>query len=167
MRTIDLAGLLGLLLFAQQALAEEKHPEHDAVMKVVDSFFLAINTSDAALMKKIALHDSMTYSVREQDDGRWTLRARPQTHDFDPANWGPEKLTERYWAPTVLITDHIAVFWAPYDFYIDGGFSHCGTDAVDLVKVDGDWKIGNSSWTVQKTGCVMHPDGPPAEAKKR
>jgi hypothetical protein len=166
MRTIVLAGLLSLLFFAQQAIAEERHPEHDAVMKVVDLFFVAINTSDAALMKKIALHDSMTYSVREQDDGRWILRARPQTYDFDPANWGPEKLTERYWDPTVLITDHIAVFWAPYDFYVDGEFSHCGTDAIDLVKVDGDWRIGNSRWTVQKTSCVMNPDGPPPEARR-
>jgi hypothetical protein len=29
----------------------------------------------------------MTYSVREQDDGHWSLRANPQTYDFDPANW--------------------------------------------------------------------------------
>lgn len=166
MRTISLTGWLSLLLVAPPALADEKHPEYSAVMQVVDLFFEAINTSDAGLMTKIALHDSMTYSVREQDDGHWSLRARPQTWDMDPANWGQEKLTERYWAPTVLITDHIAVFWALYDFYIDGEFSHCGTDAIDLVKVDGDWKIGNSSWTVQKTGCVRHPDGPPPEAKK-
>jgi len=166
MRMVRLAGWLGLLLVAQQVAASEKHPEHDAVMLVVDSFFEAINTSDAALMKKLALPDSMTYSVREQDDGRWILRARPQSHDFDPANYGPEKETERYWSPTLLITDHIAIFWAPYDFYIDGKFSHCGTDAIDLVKVDGDWKVGNCSWTVQKTGCVMHPDGPPPKAEQ-
>jgi len=166
MSTIKLAGCLSLLLVASQALADEKHPEYDAVMKVVGLFFEAVNTSDAAMMKQIALHDAMTYSVREQENGRWILRARPQTYDMDPANYGPEKLMERYWDPTVLITDHIAVFWAPYDFYIDGEFSHCGTDAIDLVKVDGDWKLGNSSWTVQKTGCVQHPDGPPPEAKK-
>lgn len=110
MRIIKLTGLLGLLLVAQQALADEKHPEHDAVIQVVGSFFEAINTSSAALMAEITLHDSMTYSVREQDDGHWLLRARPQTHDLDPANWGPEKLTERFWDPTVLVTDHIAVF---------------------------------------------------------
>jgi hypothetical protein len=166
MRTIKLTGLLSLLLLAQPALAGENHPEHDAVMQVVGSFFEAINTSSAELMAKITLHDAMTYSVREQDDGQWLLRARPQTYDLDQANWGPEKLTERYWDPTLLITDHIAVFWAPYDFYIDGVFSHCGTDAIDLVKVDGAWKIGNSSWTVQKTGCIKHPDGPPPEAGK-
>jgi len=161
---IKLAGWLGLLLVAQPALADEKHPEYDAVMKAVDAFFEMVNTSNAALMSKIGLHDAMTYSVREQEDGHWILRARPQTYDMDPANWGPERYTERYWSPTVLVTDHIAVFWAPYDFYIDGNFSHCGTDAIDLVKVDGEWKIGNSSWTVQKTGCVKHPDGPPPEA---
>jgi hypothetical protein len=48
----------------------------------------------------------------------------------------------------------------------DGVFSHCGTDAIDLVKVDGEWKIGNSSWTVQKTSCTRHLDGPPPQAGK-
>jgi hypothetical protein len=56
--------------------------------------------------------------------------------------------------------------WAPYDFYIDEVFSHCGTDAIDLVRVDGEWKIGNSSWTVQKAGCIKPPDWPPTEAGK-
>jgi hypothetical protein len=48
----------------------------------------------------------------------------------------------------------------------DGVFSHCGTAAIELVKVDGEWKIGNSSWTVQKTGCTRHPGGPPPEDRK-
>ena len=47
----------------------------------------------------------------------------------------------------------------------DGVFFHCGTDAIDLVKVDGEWNIGNSSWTVQKTSCTKHLDGPPPEAE--
>ena len=51
--------------------------------------------------------------------------------------------------------------WAPYYFYIDGVFSHCGTDAIDLVEVDGQWKIANSSWTVQKAGCIKPPAGHP------
>ena len=85
MKNLKFVPIISLLVFAVPVQAEEKHPEHDAVMKVVDSFFEAINTSSAELMSKIALHDSMTYSVREQDDGRWTLRARPQTWDLDRA----------------------------------------------------------------------------------
>ncbi len=85
MREIFLAVSSSLLLVTQQAFTDEKNPEHDAVMQVVNSFFEAINTSCAELMSEIALHDSMTYSVREQDDGQWTLRARPQTWDLDRA----------------------------------------------------------------------------------
>lgn len=165
MRIIKLAGCLSLLLFAPLANAEDKHREHDAVMKVVDLFFEAVNTSDAELMKEITLSDGMTHSIREQEDGRWTIRARPQSYGMDPANYGPEKIIERYWDPTVLVNDHIAVFWAPYDFYIDGEFSHCGIDAMNLLKVDGQWKFSNNSWTVQRTGCAAHPDGPPAETE--
>lgn len=155
-------GILSLLLLAAQANAEEKHPEHDAVMKMVDLFFEAVNTSDAALMEQINLSDGMTHSIREQENGHWTVRARPQSYGMDPANYGPEKIMERYWDPTVLINDQIAVFWAPYDFYIDGEFSHCGIDAMNLLKVDDEWKFTNNSWSVQRTGCIRHPDGPPS-----
>jgi len=36
MSTIRLAGLISLLLVTQHSLADEKHLEHDAVMKAVD-----------------------------------------------------------------------------------------------------------------------------------
>ena len=68
-------------------------------------------------------------------------------YDFDSASYGAKKVTERYWAPTLLITDHIAVFSASNDSHIDGGFSRCSTNALDLVKIDGNWKVGNSSRT--------------------
>jgi hypothetical protein len=83
MKNLKFVPIISLIVFAVPVQAEEKHPEHDAVMKVVDSFFEAINTSSAELMSEIALLDSMTYSVREQDDGQWTFRARPQTWDLD------------------------------------------------------------------------------------
>jgi hypothetical protein len=47
--------------------------------------------------------------------------------------------------------------WGEYEFWIDGAFSHCGVDAVDLVKIDGEWKVANFMWTVEKENC---PTGP-------
>jgi len=70
------------------------------------------------------------------------------------ANDGSHTYLERWTnVPTVTIRDHIAVVWGEYEFFIDGKFSHCGVDAVDLAKVDGDWKIVNWMWTVEKSNC--------------
>ena len=59
--------------------------------------------------------------------------------------------------PTVLIRGPIAVVWGEYDFWMDGEFSHCGVDSIDLVKVDGQWKVANIMWTVERDNCPTAP----------
>jgi hypothetical protein len=160
-------GLLPVLLVAcPTAFADVRHAEYDAIMEVVDTLFLAINTSDAELTKSIVTPDSMNYVVSPDGQGGWQHKSVPQSFYTDQTNYGPEKVTERYWSPTLLIDEAIAVFWAPYDFYIDGKFSHCGIDAFDLIKVGDEWKVGNASYTRRTTGCELHPDGPPSEARE-
>jgi hypothetical protein len=60
--------------------------------------------------------------------------------------------------PTVMIRGPIAVVWGEYEFFINGERSHCGVDSIDVVKVDGVWKLANFMWTVEPDGC---PDTPP------
>jgi hypothetical protein len=81
------------------------------------------------------------------------------------ADTAEDKLVERWTGdPTVMIRGPIAVVWGEYEFMINGYFSHCGVDSIDLVKVDGDWKIANWMWTVEKKGC---PTGPSAVTEQR
>ena len=67
---------------------------------------------------------------------------------------------ERSWDETVLIQGNIAVVWTPYDFHVDGVFSHCGIDSFQLIKQDGQWLISNSSWTLETENCPASPLGP-------
>jgi hypothetical protein len=53
----------------------------------------------------------------------------------------------------------IATVWAPYDFWIDGKFSHCGVDAFDLIKTDKGWRIAGGAYTVELK-CEPSPLGP-------
>jgi hypothetical protein len=48
---------------------------------------------------------------------------------------------ERINDPLVRIDDNIAIIWSPYVFTIDGKLDHCGTDIVNLVRLDGKWLI--------------------------
>jgi hypothetical protein len=71
---------------------------------------------------------------------------------------------ERMWDPVVRIDGDLAELWAPYDFYVGERFSHCGVDAVHLVRHEGRWKIAVISYTrAQPPACEMHPAGPPGE----
>lgn len=158
MKNLVFSTLLLLVVLASVNItAQETHPEHDAVMAVVDQFFEALNTDNQVLMASISIDGSHNYSIREKADSSFELRSRQQNNSELAPN--PAKYTERYWNETVLVNGHMAVFWAPYDFYIDGEFSHCGVDVFDLINLDGQWKLANSMYTVIRSGCPESPLG--------
>ncbi len=71
-------------------------------------------------------------------------------------------MSERMWDPEVRIDGAVATLWTAYDFYRGIEFSHCGTDAFQLVSTPDGWKVLMVSYTVQMPpDCSTHPDGPP------
>ncbi len=63
----------------------------------------------------------------------------------------PGELDERVlsWGP-IQIDHEIASAWVPYEFYLNGKFSHKGVDVFLLVKVGDDWKIQTLMYNMQK-----------------
>jgi len=53
------------------------------------------------------------------------------------------------------------VVLAPYDFFVDGRFSHCGTDIFAFLKGAGGWTITGVTYDVVREGCPPSPLGPP------
>ena len=53
----------------------------------------------------------------------------------------------------ITANNNIAVAWVPYEFWIEGEFSHCGVDVFTLFKKDGEWKIITLAYTVEKVKC--------------
>lgn len=52
-----------------------------------------------------------------------------------------DTIQERIHDPLIRIDGDIAMVWAPYEFLINGQVKHCGTDVVNLVRVEGRWLI--------------------------
>jgi hypothetical protein len=66
----------------------------------------------------------------------------------------------------VRVNGPLAMVWYPYDLYRDGKWSHCGVDALTLIKHEGRWRIATFAFsTEQPPVCEKHPDGPPPGAK--
>ena len=50
-----------------------------------------------------------------------------------------------------------ALVWGRYVFLLNDEVSHCGTNHVDLVRVEGAWKVTNWTWSVETAGCPETP----------
>ena len=127
--------------------------EVPAILETLDRYMHAISADDLPAMKAMQTPEGMTYRSRAAEDGHWEVVARSNAWWVDPANRQPHVYRERYWNPTVLVRGHLALVWAPYEFWIDGKTSHCGIDQFDFVKIDGRWLVSNSMWTVEPDAC--------------
>ena len=150
-------SITALFLSSVTSHAQQSHPEYVAVKQVIDNFFDSINTGNGELLAGLELEGAQILNIREGAAGDSEFVSRDW---FGADNFGSDtKLTERYWDEELLISDSLAVFWAPYDLHIDGEFSHCGIDVLNLIKVEDEWLIGHAMWTIQRTGCAASPLG--------
>jgi len=131
-----------------------------AILETVQKFFDSIEFRDRQLLESILVPNSLNISARELDDGEAQLNVMSYDEVVTALTRPGRNAKERSWDETVLIQGNIAVVWTPYDFHVDGEFSHCGIDSFQLIKQDGQWLISNSSWTLETENCPASPLGP-------
>ena len=131
--------------------------EERAVIEAAQAVFDAMEALDAEAFRNAVVPDGFLLSV-----GPGTTRRT--TRDDFAANIARQTrpMIERMWDPEVRIDGPVATLWAAYDFYSATEFSHCGTDAFQLVKTAEGWKVVVITYTSQQPPeCSTHPDGPP------
>ena len=64
--------------------------------------------------------------------------------------------TWRFWS-----TIDLATVWTPYDFYLNGEFSHCGRNSFSLIRDDDGWRIASVTYSMLRESCESSPLGPP------
>lgn len=134
--------------------------EARAVVAAVQEFFDAMAAADVARSRAIMAEGARFYSVRETDGRRTTSSFTAEEHLARLPTAG--RLLERMWDAEVRVEGAVASVVAPYDFYRDGAFSHCGTDAFTLLRgADGRWVLTGATYTVVTDGCPPSPLGPP------
>lgn len=146
------------LLFCTGLWAQDS--DREAILATVQKFFDAIESHDRSLLESILVPDSLNISSRELSDGGAQLSTRTYEEVVSALTRPGRAALERSWDETVLVQGHIAVVWTPYDFHIDGEFSHCGIDSFQLIKQEDSWLISNASWTIETENCPESPLGP-------
>jgi Putative lumazine-binding len=162
--------LWGLLLCAASSLGATPAPpdngEQAAILAVVDSYMRAITADDLKRMAELQMAEGMTF-VDRVVDGRRRIVARSNAYWVEPARKSSVPVRERYWNPTVLVRGSIALVWTPYEFWRDGKVAHCGIDTFDMVKVEGQWRVANSMWTVEPDACAELRPADPSQIRPR
>ena len=138
--------------------AQPSAADRDAVLKTVQAFFDTMTARDVEGARKILQPQGRFHALRMRD-GKPDLREFSNEEYLADLNASKQKMQERTWSPEVRVSGPIATFWAPYDFWIDGKFSHCGIDAFDLIKTADGWKVAGGVYTLE-TKCEPSPLGP-------
>jgi ketosteroid isomerase-like protein len=135
----------------------------DSVFEVVQEFFRAMAAGDVEASRRVLLPDGVRFSTRQSPEGPLMRRQSNEAY-LEWLAQNEDALFEYIRERTVHLQGAIAVVWAPYDFYVNGAFSHCGTNAISLIRTAMGWQIASSLWTVELAGCEPSPAGRPGEA---
>ena len=145
------AFLLGLCVPAGTVAAQSS--ARDSVLATVQQAFDLMRSRDTAAMRQ--LFDSTARLIGIRDT---TTTTRPRTVSqflasvaSTPADRASD---ERMFDPEVRIDGPVAQVWTYYTFRSGTTFTHCGTDAVSLIRIGGAWKIVNFIWNVRRERCT-------------
>ncbi len=124
------------------------------VLAVVQRLFDAMRVKDTATIRSLFDPDARLFGMRPGRDGGSVVQ-RLTAEEF-AAFVGRDARgpwIERVFFPEVRITGTLATVWAEYDFHFGDTFSHCGTDALQLLRTDAGWRIVSLADTFLRTGC--------------
>jgi hypothetical protein len=126
--------------------------EGEAVLKVIDTFLLAIGNGDRELQKSVELPDGLLAIYRANDGVDGPVRRMPAS-DFQKPTPDHDPFVEMYWSPKVDVRGSFAQVWSPYVLRDNGAVVHCGINAFQLVKLEGAWKIQSALSSMEPAAC--------------
>jgi len=141
-----------------QVAADPDPDERKTILAVVQAFFDTMAARDVEGATRTVIPEGRFHSVREMDR-KQVVRTFTNQEFLDGLPAEQQSVRERMWEPHVHIRGDIATVWTPYDFWIDGEFSHCGIDSFNLIKSGEGWKIAGGIYTVERE-CEPSPLGP-------
>lgn len=147
------ALLLAALLSACASPPPTEHAkpgaeDRAAITAVVQDVFDAIATNDPQAWQEHLAEGGVMHFVQGGPGGR-VVGARSFAEQIASADGTAINACEEWWDPTILVDGDIATVWTPYEFFLDGEFSHAGTDVFVLLRTDDGWKISSLAWTVE------------------
>jgi len=146
----DFALILGMVrhflllltaFFFFQGKAQSSSSDTLAIRDVIQGFFKGMHQNDTNLVKQNCcfapdfkhISGKMPRFRQESFQGFLDFVGNPQYLG---------KIDERNTIESIQLSGPMAVVWCPYEFYMDGKFSHKGVNSITLIKSGREgWKI--------------------------
>lgn len=147
-RIFILLPLLGASFISSAQTAE------DSVKTAINKLFDGMKNSDAPLLKSAFADSAILQTIGRNAEGKIVVQNESVSEFADFVSKQPKGAAdERIIYDAIKIDGPLAMVWAPYKFYFNNVFSHCGVDAFQLVRLNGEWKIQYLIDTRRKKGC--------------
>lgn len=146
MKVTILLLLSPLFLFGQNPTKDE-----DQIKAVILKTFSAMKAVDTVALKSCFTTNALLNVSQIRPEGtivrevsitkfvQSVMTRKPGDMDERVLSWGP-----------ILIDHEIASAWVPYEFYLNGKFSHKGVDVFLFVKTGNEFKIQTLLYNMQK-----------------
>jgi hypothetical protein len=145
-----------LLIFAIVSSRAQIKEEKEVIASVIYSLFEGMSTGDTIKLRSVFHPEANLMSTHLNDKGRSVLSKINLDKFIRSIGENKEHIyDERITKMDIYIDDHLATAWTPYQFYLDGQFSHCGVNAFQFVKTDSIWKIIHLVDTRRKDNCIQ------------
>jgi hypothetical protein len=122
------------------------------IREVVDRLFTGMRTGDTAMMTSAIDVDARMVSASMRGGVPVANVGNVRAWLSGVAN-AREVLNERIWDVEIRIDGTLATAWMQYDFHVGERFSHCGVNAMQLVRTASGWKIVNVADS-RRTECA-------------
>lgn len=143
--------LTGTMLFYTNSYAQTAQ---DSVKAAVNKLFEAMKNSDADMLKSAFADSAILQTISRNKEGKLIVQNEGISDFAASISKLPKGAADERIVFDVIKTDGpLAIVWAPYQFYYNGNFSHCGVNSFQLVRFDGIWKIQYIIDTRRKTPC--------------
>jgi hypothetical protein len=135
------------LLVPSLVAAQSSRSDSLAVIAVADSMLAAITANDWERTASFLHERGVIIGVRgEGAQATASIRTREETRTYRTT----ATLQERGFDARAMVDGPIAMVWLPYDFHVNGEWSHCGVDIFTLIQTTAGWRVVNLTYSVSQ-----------------
>jgi hypothetical protein len=149
-------ALLLLLALPLSAAAQPYAPtpaERDAIMEPILTLFDGMRAADSSAVRSAIHPKSRLLRVGTNREGVIGVHETPVDRFVAAMAGDHEVYDERLGDAQITVDGDLATVWVPYAFYLGDTFSHCGTNAFQLARLDGAWQIIHTVDTSRQDNC--------------
>ena len=151
---VNMKSFLIILTAIAASISAHAQTTEDSVKATVNNLFACMKNADKKLFQSAFSDSAIMQTISRNQEGKTLVRTESVNEFADfVAKLKKDSADERISFETIRIDGPLAVVWTPYNFFLNGKFSHCGVNSFHLVRFDGVWKIQYLIDTRRRQGC--------------